>query len=85
MIDLKPPVRRTTAADAAVPAEFIHMAGDGPPLYLRWQIAGDSDEWVLPVKPLCAPRTSRFFQRGRQDRKLRGGRAYNGRVGLTMA
>ena len=34
MIDLMPPIRRATAADAAAPAEFINMAGDGLPLYL---------------------------------------------------
>ena len=41
MIDLKPPVRRATSADAAALAAFINIAGEGLPLYLWRQIAGD--------------------------------------------
>ena len=51
MIDLKPPIRRATAADAAALAEFINFAGEGLPLYFWRQIAGDGeDPWEIGRK-----------------------------------
>jgi ribosomal protein S18 acetylase RimI-like enzyme len=51
MIDLKPPVRRATSADAAALAAFINIAGEGLPLYLWRQIAGDGeDPWEIGRK-----------------------------------
>jgi ribosomal protein S18 acetylase RimI-like enzyme len=48
MIDLKPPIRRATAADAAALADFINIAGEGLPLYL-WSLmaAEGEDPWEI--------------------------------------
>ncbi len=51
MIDLKPPIRRATAADAAALADFINFAGEGLPLYFWRQIARDGeDPWEIGRK-----------------------------------
>ncbi len=48
MIDLKPPIRRATAADAAALAQFINFAGEGLPLYFWRRIASDGeDPWEI--------------------------------------
>ncbi len=48
MIDLKPPIRRATAADAAALAEFINFAGEGLPMYLWRQMAAEGeDPWEI--------------------------------------
>ena len=51
MIDLKPRIRRANAADAAALAELINFAGEGLPLYLWRQRAGDGeDPWEVGRK-----------------------------------
>ena len=51
MIDLKPPIRRATAADAAALAEFINFAGEGLPMYLWRQMAAEGeDPWEIGRK-----------------------------------
>ena len=51
MIDLKPPIRRATAADAAALAELFNFAGEGLPLYLWRQRARDGeDPWEIGRK-----------------------------------
>ncbi len=48
MIDLKPPIRRATAADAPALADFINIAGEGLPLYLWCQMAAEGeDPWEI--------------------------------------
>ncbi len=48
MIDLKPPIRRATAADAPALADFINIAGEGLPMYLWCQMAAEGeDPWEV--------------------------------------
>ena len=48
MIDLKPPIRRATAADATALADLVDFAGEGMPRYLWRQMAGDGeDPWQI--------------------------------------
>jgi len=51
MIDPKPPIRRATAADVAALADLVNIAGEGLPLYVWQQIAGDGeDPWEIGRK-----------------------------------
>jgi ribosomal protein S18 acetylase RimI-like enzyme len=48
MIDLKPPIRRATAADAAALADLVDFAGEGMPSYLWCQMAAEGeDPWQI--------------------------------------
>lgn len=48
MVDLTPPLRRATAADAAALADLINMAGEGLPHYFWQEMAEEGeDPWEL--------------------------------------
>jgi ribosomal protein S18 acetylase RimI-like enzyme len=47
-MNLEPPFRRATPADAAVMADFVHFASEGLALYLWTKIAGPTgDPWAI--------------------------------------
>jgi ribosomal protein S18 acetylase RimI-like enzyme len=84
MIEIEPPFRRATPADAAAMADFVHFASEGLALHLWTRTAGpDGDPWAVGRER--AGRSTGGFSYRNAILMQFGGRVAGGLIGYPLA